>query len=74
MFLGERLAPVLDAIVIARRARALMKENLWFAAIYNADRGAGRHCRRGHAADRRAGDVGLVDHGDAERVARRQAT
>ena len=36
VFLGERLAPVLDAVVIARRARALMKENLWFAAIYNA--------------------------------------
>jgi P-type Cu2+ transporter len=36
VFLGERLAPVLDAIVVARRARALMKENLWFAAIYNA--------------------------------------
>jgi len=27
---------VLDAIVIARRARRLMTENLWFAAIYNA--------------------------------------
>ena len=36
VFLGERLAPVLDAIVVARRARALMQENLWFAAIYNA--------------------------------------
>ena len=36
VFLGERLAPVLDAVAIARRARALMKENLVFAAIYNA--------------------------------------
>ena len=36
VFLGERLEPVLDAIRIARRARALMKENLWFAAVYNA--------------------------------------
>jgi len=35
VFLGERLKPVLDALVIARRARALMKENLWLAAIYN---------------------------------------
>ena len=36
MFLGERLKPVLDAVAIARRARALMTENLWLAAIYNA--------------------------------------
>jgi P-type Cu2+ transporter len=36
VFLGERLKPVLDAVVIARRARALMTENLWLAAIYNA--------------------------------------
>jgi Cu2+-exporting ATPase len=36
VFLGERLAPVKDAIIVARRARALMKENLVFAAIYNA--------------------------------------
>jgi len=36
VFLGERLKPVLDAIVISRRARALMTENLWLAAIYNA--------------------------------------
>ena len=36
VFLGERLAPVLDAITIARRARALMRENLWLAAVYNA--------------------------------------
>jgi Cu2+-exporting ATPase len=35
VFLGERLAPVYDALRIARRARRLMKENLWFAAVYN---------------------------------------
>ncbi len=35
VFLGDRLKPVHDAIVIARRARRLMKENLWFAAVYN---------------------------------------
>jgi Cu2+-exporting ATPase len=36
VFLGEKLKPVLDAIVAARRARKLMTQNLWLAAIYNA--------------------------------------
>ena len=36
VFLGERLKPVLDAVVISRRARGLMTENLWLAVIYNA--------------------------------------
>ncbi len=36
VFLGERLRPVEDAIAIARHARVLMKENLVFAALYNA--------------------------------------
>ena len=36
VFLGDPLAPVKDAILVARRARALMKENLWFAVLYNA--------------------------------------
>ena len=35
VFLGERLKPVLDAVVSARRARSLMTENMWLAAIYN---------------------------------------
>ena len=36
LFLGERLAPVLRAIDVARRARALMKQNLVLTVIYNA--------------------------------------
>jgi Cu2+-exporting ATPase len=36
VFLGHRLAPVTDALAIARAAHAVMRENLWFAALYNA--------------------------------------
>ena len=36
LFLGECLIPVLRAVVIARRARRLMKQNLALAVIYNA--------------------------------------
>ena len=36
VFVGERLAPVRDAITIARRAHRLMRQNLWLAAVYNA--------------------------------------
>jgi P-type Cu2+ transporter len=35
VFLGERLAPVLAAVTLAGRARALMQQNLWLAVIYN---------------------------------------
>ena len=36
VFLGESLSPVLDAIAVARRARALMMQNLWIAVVYNS--------------------------------------
>jgi Cu2+-exporting ATPase len=35
VFLGDRLAPVAQTIVTSRRARALMRQNLWLAVIYN---------------------------------------
>ncbi len=36
VFVGERLAPLRDALVVSRRARRLMRQNLWLAVIYNA--------------------------------------
>ncbi|HKM88004.1 MAG TPA: heavy metal translocating P-type ATPase [Xanthobacteraceae bacterium] len=36
LFLGDHLKPVLRAVVVARRARSLMKQNLALAVVYNA--------------------------------------
>jgi P-type Cu2+ transporter len=36
VFLGDRLAPVTDAVAIAQRARRLMRQNLAVAVAYNA--------------------------------------
>ena len=36
VFLGDSLGPVAAAIMIARKARQLMMQNLWFAVLYNA--------------------------------------
>jgi Cu2+-exporting ATPase len=36
VFLGAAIRPVLAAVTISRRARALMVQNLWLAVIYNA--------------------------------------
>ncbi len=35
LFLGERLAPVADALRISAKARRLMLENLWLSVVYN---------------------------------------
>ncbi|WP_445502934.1 heavy metal translocating P-type ATPase [Microvirga sp. G4-2] len=35
VFLGDKLSPVLDALSIARRSRALMRQNLMIALVYN---------------------------------------
>ncbi len=36
VFIGDSLSPVLLAIRAARRARKLMRQNLWLAIVYNA--------------------------------------
>ena len=36
MFLVERLQPVVTALDLSRKARSLMRQNLWLAVIYNA--------------------------------------
>ncbi|TPQ50972.1 copper-translocating P-type ATPase, partial [Prosthecomicrobium hirschii] len=35
VFLGERLAPVADALAIARAAKTAMVQNLWISIVYN---------------------------------------
>ncbi|NBN64241.1 heavy metal translocating P-type ATPase [Pannonibacter tanglangensis] len=35
VFMGDALAPVADALKIARRARAAMMQNLWISVVYN---------------------------------------
>jgi Cu2+-exporting ATPase len=36
VFLGEQLVPIQAAIAISRKAMHLMRQNLWFALVYNA--------------------------------------
>jgi Cu2+-exporting ATPase len=35
VFMGERLAPVVDALAVSRKAKRLMLQNLWFSVLYN---------------------------------------
>ncbi|ADZ71628.1 heavy metal translocating P-type ATPase [Polymorphum gilvum] len=35
VFLGDRLAPVAEALAIARKAKTAMMQNLWISVIYN---------------------------------------
>jgi Cu2+-exporting ATPase len=35
VFLGKSLTPVLSTVTAARRARAIMRQNLWLAIVYN---------------------------------------
>jgi Cu2+-exporting ATPase len=35
VFLGKSLSPVLSTVTAARRARAIMRQNLWLAIVYN---------------------------------------
>lgn len=35
VFLGESLSPVVSTVISARRARAIMRQNLWLAIVYN---------------------------------------
>ena len=70
VFLGERLMPVYDTIKIARRARAADDAEPVAGGDLQHHRGAGRDRRHGDAAVGGAGDVGFVDAGDAQRLAR----
>jgi Cu2+-exporting ATPase len=36
VFLGDRLQPVVEAVGTSRKARSLMRQNLWLAVLYNA--------------------------------------
>ena len=70
LFLGDRLAPVLRAVAVARRARALMRQNFRARGDLQCAGRADRGGRPDHAADRGGGDVGILDRGDAECHAR----
>ena len=61
VFQGERLAPVLEAIATAKRARSMALQNFAVAGVLQYHLRAARHGGLGHAADRRHRHVDLLD-------------
>ena len=59
-FNATTLAPIVEAIDVARAARRRVFQNFAFAALYNAARRAAGRVRPGDAADRGGRDVGVV--------------
>ena len=70
LFLGDRLAPVADALHLARKAKHLMVQNLWLSAIYNFVAVPIAILGLATPLIAAAGDVRLVDPGHEQRAAR----
>ena len=70
LFLGDRLAPALRAVIVARQGPFADAAESRARRDLQRDRRTDRGRRPGYAADRSRGDVGVLDPGDAERPAR----
>ena len=69
VFQGERLAPVLETLAVARAARRMALQNFAIAIGYNAGVRAAGHGGAGHAAAGRDRHVGLLDRRHRQRGA-----